>query len=74
MLNDDEKDWLKLWAPRIAGTAYLLLTFAFMTGHRQPGSLDSLLFALASAFVPALGASVLIVVGALLHRRRRGRS
>lgn len=73
MLNNDEKGWLRLWAPRVGGSAYLLLTFAFMTGHPRPGSLDSLLFALTSAFVPALGATVLIMAGALLYRRR-GRS
>jgi len=73
MLNDDEKGWLRHWAPRVGGALYLLLVFAFMTGHPRPGSIDSLLFGLTSGFVPALGAAVLVLAAALLYRRRRGR-
>ncbi|SMF39418.1 hypothetical protein SAMN06265365_102328 [Tistlia consotensis] len=70
MLSDEEKSWVREWAPKIFGTAYLLCIMAMMGAHPRPGSLDSIRTALVAGLPWALGLGALGTVGALLWRRR----
>ncbi len=69
-LDPDTLSWLKGWALKVGGAAYLLFVFAFMAGHPQPGSMDSLSRALVMALVPAAIAT-LAMLGVMLYLRKR---
>lgn len=69
-LDPETRRWLKDWAIKVGGTAYLLFVFAFMAGHPQPGSMDSLSHAVFMAIVPAAIAT-LAVLGVMLYLRKR---
>ncbi|NIA72189.1 hypothetical protein HBA54_26720 [Pelagibius litoralis] len=62
--------WLREWAVKIGGTAYMLFLFAFVASHPRPGSMESLIHALPLAAVPAL-IGTLAVLGIMLYLRRR---
>ncbi|WP_420345262.1 hypothetical protein [Pelagibius sp.] len=68
--NPNDRRWLREWALRIGGTAYLLFVFAFLVGHPRPGSIDSLTHALGMAVVPAL-IGTLAALAVMLYLRRR---
>ncbi len=68
-MRPQDKTWLKEWAPKIAGVAYLLSVLAFMGSHVRPGSIDSLLFALRMGILPALLGSAVVL--AIMYLRRR---
>jgi hypothetical protein len=70
MLSRREWSWLREWAPKIFGTAYLLCFMAMLGAHPRPGSLDSLAAALPAALPWALAIGFLGTLGALLWRRR----
>ncbi|MEX2629816.1 MAG: hypothetical protein WD341_07745 [Tistlia sp.] len=70
MLSNDEKSFLREWAPKILGTAYLLCLMAMIGAHPRPGSLDSLTAALVAALPWALGLGALTLLAAVLWRRR----
>jgi len=64
-LDPEIRRLLKEWGVKIAATAYLLFTCAFMAGHPQPGSMASLSYALTTAIVPAAiaaGAALGVIV------------
>ena len=69
-LDPETRRWLKDWAMKVGGTAYLLFVFAFMAGHPLPGSMDSLSRAVVMAIVPAVIAT-LAVLGVMLYLRKR---
>jgi hypothetical protein len=69
-LDPETRRLLKDWGVKIAATAYLLFVFAFMAGHPQPGSMDSLSRALTLALVPA-AVSVLAALGVMVFLRKR---
>jgi hypothetical protein len=69
-IDPETRRWLKDWGIRIAATSYLLFVFAFMAGHAAPGSMASLSYALATAVVPAVIATV-AVLGVMLFLRKR---
>lgn len=70
MLSENEKAWLREWAPKIFGTAYLLCFMAMIGAHPRPGSLDSLSAALVAALPWALALGAAGTLGALIWRRR----
>ena len=69
-LDPETKRWLKDWAVKVGGTAYLLFVFAFMAGHAEPGSIASLTQAATLAIVPAAVATA-AVLGVMLYLRKR---
>lgn len=69
-LDPDTRRLLKDWAVKIAATAYLLFTFAFLAGHPQPGSMASLSYALTMAIIPAaIAAGAVLGVMVFLGKR-----
>lgn len=70
MLTRREKGWLREWAPKIFGTAYLLCFMAMIGAHPRPGSMESLGAALPAALPWALAIGFGATLGALLWRRR----
>jgi hypothetical protein len=69
-LDPDIRRLLKDWGVKIAATAYLLFTFAFLAGHPQPGSMASLSYGLTMAIIPAAIAAG-AVFGVMLYLRKR---
>ena len=69
-LAPEPRRFLKDWAVKIGATAYLLFVFAFMAGHPQPGSMESLSRAVVLAIVPA-AIGTLGVLGVMLYLRKR---
>jgi hypothetical protein len=69
-IDPKDQSWLKEWALKIGGSAYLLFVFAFMTGHPVPGSVASLTHALGMAIIPALIATF-AALGVMLYLRKR---
>ncbi|MGD1876598.1 MAG: hypothetical protein ACFB13_03755 [Kiloniellaceae bacterium] len=69
-LDPETRRFLKDWAVKIGATAYLLFVFAFMAGHPQPGSMESLSRAVVLAIVPA-AIGTLGVLGVMLYLRKR---
>ena len=69
-LDPETRRFLKDWAVKIGATAYLLFVFAFMAGHPQPGSMESLSRAAVLAIVPA-AIGTLGVLGVMLYLRKR---
>ena len=69
-LDPDTRRLLRAWGVKIAATAYLLFTFAFLASHPQPGSIASLSYALGMAIVPAvIAAGAALGVMAFLGKR-----
>ena len=69
-MESKDRRWLREWALRIGGTAYLLFVFAFLASHPRPGSIESLTYALAMAVIPAL-IGTLAILAIMLYVRRR---
>lgn len=70
MLSEAEKAWVREWAPKIFGTAYLLCLMAAVGAHPRPGSLDSVATGLLAALPWALGLGAATTLAALFWRRR----
>lgn len=69
-MDSEDKRWLREWAVKIGGTAYLLFVFAFVASHPRPGSMESLIHAVPLAAIPAL-IGTLAILGIMFYLRRR---
>ncbi|MCG8360834.1 MAG: hypothetical protein MI920_35175 [Kiloniellales bacterium] len=67
----EARTWVRDWSLKLGGTAFLLLTLALLGSHERPGSLDSLVFAVTRAVLPALAVTALAALGLSWWRRRK---
>lgn len=68
-MREEDKAWLKEWAPKLAAAIYPLCVLAFLGGHERPGSPASLWFALQMAILPAVGLTAAVLAVMWVRRR-----
>ena len=70
-MNKEDWHWVREWTLKIGGSAYLMMTFAFLTGHSKAGSFESLVFGASSALLPGAISAAATAMLLILWRRRR---
>ncbi len=70
-MRAEDRAWVREWTLKVGGTAFLLICLALLGGHERPGSVDSLVFAVSRAILPALAVAGLAAFGLGWWRRRK---
>ena len=71
-MRPEDRAWVRDWSLKAGGTAFLLLVLALLGSHERPGSLDSLVFAITRAAIPAFLIAGLAGLALTWWRRRQG--